>query len=102
MAKIQGEPNALVPMIDRVIMDKGRLDLNGAEERVRVFRPVVDVAYQMRFLRCNIAKWDKGSFSNGSEAGRSERGIMGEQEETGDVGVLLAMGSGLPRLLIRR
>lgn len=45
-----GQYNAPVPMIDSVIMRKGRFNLNGAKEGVGLFRPVVYAANQMRLF----------------------------------------------------
>ena len=72
--QIQGNDNVPVPMIDCVIVNEGRLDLDGAEEGMGVFRPVVDVAYQMRFLRSNIA---------GDSVSRGRRNWKGEGSEEG-------------------
>ena len=67
-----------------MIVNEGWLDLDGAEERMRVFRPVVDVAYQMRFLRGNVARWNKGPFisrsadrKNGKGEGSENKKVMG-------------------------
>lgn len=54
--EIQGNNNTLVPMIDSVIVLEGRFDLNSSEERMGIFRPVVDIAYQVGFFRSHIAE----------------------------------------------
>ena len=54
--KNSGDHHVLVPMIDCVIMYESWFDLDSAEEGMGVFRAVVDIAYQMRFFRRNIAR----------------------------------------------
>ena len=56
MSGTQSGHNVLIPLIDCVIVYEGRLYLDGAEEGMKVFRPVVDIAYQMGFFRRNIAR----------------------------------------------
>jgi hypothetical protein len=63
-----------------VIVCKGRFDLDGAEEGVRVLRPVVDVAYQMRFFRRDIARRNEGSFSCDSEGQKDGKKTGGKGE----------------------
>lgn len=56
MPGIQGNNNVLVPMIDSLIVLKGRSDLNSSEEGMGVFGAVVDVAYQVGFFRSHVAE----------------------------------------------
>ena len=81
--QIQGNDNVLVPMIDRVIVNEGRLDLDGAEEGMGVFRPVVDVAYQMGFLRSNIAGDSVSSGLGGRKNWKGEGSERGKNKKDG-------------------